>query len=230
MYEENYSVRNEEGLNIFFKKTYGIMALALMISAITGAIVKNYFLSSISNLFYAHPLALIAFIVVEFILIAMIGHSSKSPVVSGTLLGIFSIVQGILLGIILSVYTPASIFGAFVSAASLFAGMALWGYFTKKSLASWGTILFGSVIALFIASIVNLFILNSVFSLIISVITIIVFSLYTAYDNQMLKEMYYESNDGFDSLNGLAIFGALNLYLDFINIFLSILRIIGKNN
>lgn len=230
MYEENYNLQDTEGLNSFFKKTYGIMALALIVSAITGYVVQNYFYNTIASLINNHPLILIGFIVAEFVLAGMIGHTANSPAIAGTLLTVFSILQGMFLGIILMMYTPASIFGAFISAAALFAGMAIWGVVTNKDLSGWGSILFGAVIALVITSVINLIFFNNIVSLIISAITIVVFSLYTAYDNQNIKEMYYNYADNNNALNGLAIFGALQLYLDFINIFLSILRIFGRNN
>ena len=116
---------------------------------------------------------------------------------------------------------------AFFTTALLFAGMAFYGVTTKKSLSSMSAILFGSVIALIIGGIINLFFFNSIVYFFLSVVGVIVFALMTAYDMNRLKAMYLEGGLQGDAtlVQGLAVSGALSLYMDFINLFLYILRL-----
>ena len=126
----------------------------------------------------------------------------------------------------ISIYTGASVTMAFVSAAAVFGGMAAYGIFTKRDLTGMGSILFGLLIGLVVASVVNILFYNGIVSLLISGVSVIVFSLYTAYDNQNLKLMYSQFAGQADT-TGLAVNGALRLYLDFVNLFFALIRIFG---
>jgi hypothetical protein len=130
----------------------------------------------------------------------------------------------------MTVQMPTIIF-AFLTTVFLFAGMAAYGFLTKKSMASWGSILFGAVIALIIANIINLFFFNQTMYLLVSVIGVVVFALYTAYDMNMLKKMYYEyGNVDARTTQGLAVSGALSLYMDFINLFIYLIRLFSSRD
>jgi FtsH-binding integral membrane protein len=130
--------------------------------------------------------------------------------------------MGLSFATIFAVYQMGSIFTAFMGAAVLFGTMSFYGYFTKKSLDSLGSFLFVGLIAVVIASIINIFLASSLFSMVISAIAIIVFLGLTAYDTQKIREMVTYNDNGIAEISG-----ALTLYLDFINIFLSLLQLFG---
>jgi FtsH-binding integral membrane protein len=108
--------------------------------------------------------------------------------------------------------------------------LSLWGYTTKRDLSGWGTFLFMGVIGLIIASIVNMFVQSSMMSYIISVVGVLIFAGLTAYDTQRLKHMYYELGGNARGMAVATTYGALKLYLDFINMFMFILRIMSPRN
>jgi FtsH-binding integral membrane protein len=115
---------------------------------------------------------------------------------------------------------------AFLTTSFLFVGMAAYGYFTKKSLASLSSILFGSLIALIIGGIINLFFFNSVVYFFLSVVGVLVFAVMTAYDMNRLKALYLENGEKSAQMTqSIAVSGALNLYMDFINLFIYILQL-----
>ncbi|GAB4447196.1 MAG: Bax inhibitor-1/YccA family protein [Bacteroidia bacterium] len=140
---------------------------------------------------------------------------------------LYALVNGISLGFIFYVYDIGSIFKAFISAAALFGVMAIAGYTTKTDLTSLGRILFFGLIGIIIASLINFFMKSDTMDYIISVLGVIIFTGLTAYDVQKIKALSYES-DGSVMYRKLGIMGALNLYLDFINLFLYLLRIFGS--
>ena len=124
-------------------------------------------------------------------------------------------------------YTGESIARAFFISAALFGGMSLYGYTTKRDLTSMGSFLIMGVWGIFIASIVNIFLGSSGLGFVISILAVLIFTGLTAYDTQKIKEMYYEA-DGRDVVTKKAVMGALALYMDFINIFIHLLRLIGE--
>jgi FtsH-binding integral membrane protein len=136
--------------------------------------------------------------------------------------------MGLSFAMIFAVFTMGSIVSAFMSAAVLFAVMSAYGYFTKRSLDSMGKFMFVGLIAIIIASIINIFIGSTVMQMVISAIAIIVFLGLTAYDMQRLKRIAAGIEYGDASANKMVIMGALTLYLDFINLFLMLLRLFGN--
>ena len=142
------------------------------------------------------------------------------------MLHIFAALMGLSLSGIFVVYTTASIVSAFFGAAVLFGTMSLWGYFTKKSLESWGSFLLVGLIAVVIASIVNVFLGNSTLAMVVSAVAIIVFLGLTAYDTQRIRqEVSILEPD-----SKAEILGALSLYMNFINIFVSLLQLFGNRD
>lgn len=138
----------------------------------------------------------------------------------------YAALNGVTLSSIFLVYTGTSIVSTFFVAAAMFLSMTIYGYATDRDLTKFGSLLFMGLVGLIIASIVNLFLHNSGFSLAISAIGVVLFTGLTAYDMQRIKSFYLES-DGTEIAEKKAIFGALALYLDFINLFLHILRLLG---
>lgn len=138
----------------------------------------------------------------------------------------FAVIMGVSFAVIFAVFTAASIVMAFMSAAVLFGAMSLYGYFTKRSLESFGQFLFIGLIAIVIASIVNIFVGSSTMTMVISAIAIIVFLGLTAYDTQRIREMV--TVDGYNQ--NMEILGALSLYLNFINLFINLLQLFGNRS
>jgi len=139
-------------------------------------------------------------------------------------LHVFAALMGLSMSTIFIAYTATSIVSAFVGAAILFATMSIYGYFTKKSLESWGSFLFVGLIALIITSIVNIFIGSSVLAMVVSAVAIIIFLGLTAYDTQRIREelSVYEPDSKAE------ILGALSLYMNFINLFINLLQLFGE--
>jgi len=138
----------------------------------------------------------------------------------------FAAIMGLSLGSIFIVFTGASITRVFFISASVFGAMSLYGYTTKKDLSGWGSFLFMGLIGIIIASIVNIFIGSTMMEFAISVIGVLIFTGLTAYDTQKIKQIYAAS-DGAETSGKKALMGALSLYLDFINLFLMMLRLFG---
>jgi FtsH-binding integral membrane protein len=134
----------------------------------------------------------------------------------------FAALMGLSFATIFAVYNMGSIVSAFMAGAILFAVLSFYGYFTKKDLTSLGSLLFVGLIAIIIASIVNIFLASTVFQMVISAIAVIIFLGLTAYDTQKIRELVTYENDG-----KAEVMGALTLYLDFINLFLSLLQLFG---
>ena len=142
------------------------------------------------------------------------------------MLHVFAALMGLSMSAIFVAYTTASIVSAFFGAAVLFGTMSLWGYFTKKSLEGWGSFLLVGLIAVVITSIVNVFLGNSTLAMVVSAVAIIVFLGLTAYDTQRIRqEVSILEPD-----SKAEILGALSLYMNFINLFMSLLQLFGNRN
>jgi uncharacterized protein len=140
---------------------------------------------------------------------------------------VYAGLTGVTFSVLLDVYTTGSIVGAFAGAAGVFSGMALYGFTTERDLSSWRAILFGALIGLIAASVVFIFIGGGAFNLVLGCAGVLIFSGLTAYDMQTLKQIGAQGLSG-DAEQKAAIYGALRLYLDFINLFISLLRIFGS--
>ena len=140
---------------------------------------------------------------------------------------VYAAVMGISLSTILFVYTGASIALTFFVTAGMFGGMSLWGYTTKRDLTGFGSFLFMGLIGLILASVAGMFFHSTQLQFVISVLGVLIFTGLTAYDSQSIKNMYYVGDDG-ELVGKKAIMGALRLYLDFINLFLFLLRFMGN--
>jgi len=140
----------------------------------------------------------------------------------------YSALMGLSLGYIFLAYTGASIVSTFFITAAMFLAMSLYGYTTGRDLSGMGAFLFMGLIGIIIASVVNLFILSSMMSFVISVIGVLIFTGLTAYDTQRIKESYFANDDG-TVAGKKAIMGALQLYLDFLNLFIMLLRLFGQS-
>ena len=181
------------------------------------------------NILFGNPIVPIILIIAQIGLVFWLASRVMQMSVSQAT-GVFLLYAG-LTGVTFStlfvVYTSASITSTFLVTAGTFGAMSLYGYTTKKDLTSWGSFLFMGLIGLIIASVVNMFMQNSMMSTIISYAGVLIFVGLTAYDTQKIKEMNIIGNEGTDEDTKEAIQGALTLYLDFINLFLMLLRLMG---
>jgi len=156
-----------------------------------------------------------------FVMIMSFGYQSLSKPSLMLLFMLYAAINGISLSFILLAYTTASLVGCFLSAAAMFGIMGAWGYVTKQDLTSWGSILFTALIGIIMSLLINTWLHSHILDYIISIIGVIVFCALTAYDVQKLKSMAYDDK--------AAIMGALELYLDFLNLFLFLLRLFGAS-
>jgi FtsH-binding integral membrane protein len=211
-----------EQINTAMGRVYGHMSLAVLISMIV-----SYFVGTNPVLLAFFFTGFIKWVVIFAPLAAIFGitvalNSNPPKHIAQLMLYGFAALMGLSFATIFAVYQMGSIFTAFMGAAVLFGTMSFYGYFTKKSLDSLGSFLFVGLIAVVIASIINIFLASSLFSMVISAIAIIVFLGLTAYDTQKIREMVTYNDNGIAEISG-----ALTLYLDFINIFLSLLQLFG---
>jgi FtsH-binding integral membrane protein len=135
--------------------------------------------------------------------------------------------MGLSLAYIFQAYVAADIVRVFFITAATFGSLSLYGYTTPRSLSGWGSFLFMGLVGLVIASLVNIFMQSDALTFAISIIGVLVFAGLTAYDTQQIKEMYYEGDDS-ETSGKKAILGALRLYMDFINLFLMLLRLFAN--
>lgn len=212
------------------RSVYYWMAGALAITGLTAMLVANNstlltFIFSNMGLVWG---LLIAEIVLVMILSAAINRLSFS---TATLLFIlYSVLNGVTLSSIFVVYTQGSIASTFFITAGMFGGLALYGSVTKKDLSGMGRFLFMTLIGLIIASIVNIFMHSGTLYWITTFVGVLVFAGLTAWDAQKIQQMALMADDVNESTQKMALLGSLTLYLDFINLFLYLLRIFGKRN
>ena len=166
-------------------------------------------------------------LIAEIVVVLLFSFLFKKlpPTIVGILYFVYAMLNGVTLSTIFILFDLSSIVWLFIASAALFGGMALYGYKTQKDLSSWRTILFSVLIVGLILSIINLFIGNTVFDIIIDWVILLVFFGITAYDMNKIKALQYEASLDQSKLH---IYGAMELYLDFINIFLRMLSLFGK--
>jgi uncharacterized protein len=214
----------DTGLMAFFNRVYGWMALALGVSALVAW--QSAQSDAVVKLLVQNPglvgFALILEIVVVLALTFLMNR--MSTIMAGAMLILYAALNGFTFSILLLAYSPSSVAEAFGVTGITFMSLALYGFFTKRNLGAWGGFLLMSLIGLVLASLVGLFLNSPFIDFIVTYGGIIVFSGLVAYDNQKLKAYYFSGAGG----GNLAIYGALSLYLDFINLFLRFLRIFGR--
>lgn len=213
---------------ILFRNVYLWMTLALIITAITSIFVissPNLIRAVYSNNLVFYGL-LIAELALVWILSANINRLSFST--ATIMFIVYSILNGVTMSFIFLIYTGSTIALTFFVTAGTFGVMALFGTFTKKDLSSWGNILLMALVGVIIASVANWFFKNEVLYWVITYVGVIVFVGLTAYDAQKIKRMIHtHGNELTETTQKMALMGALSLYLDFINLFLLLLRIFG---
>lgn len=214
--------------NEFIKKVYGWMSLGLVLTALTSFFVlsnETILRAIFQNIWVFYGLLILEILVVIF-LSSTINKISAS--IAQATFVFYSILNGLTLSVVFFAYTGASISTVFAITAGMFAAVSAYGYSTKKDLTSVGSFAFMGLIGIILASLVNLFFQSDKTSLIISYIGVVVFVALTAYDSQKIKMIGATVEAGSDNEKKASVIGALQLYLDFINLFLDLLRILGK--
>ena len=211
-----------------FRSVYVWMTLALVITGFTALYVaKSY---TLLNLMLQNQMAFWGVLIAELGLVFyMSARINRISFTTATILSIvYSILNGVTMSMLFLIYTMSSIATTFFVTAGTFGAMALFGYATKKDLTRIGNLCIMGVIGLIIASLVNMFLHNSMMDLIISYVGVLLFVGLTAYDSQKIKQMLSgEDIEVNETTQKIALMGALTLYLDFINLFLYLLRILG---
>ncbi|HTJ57988.1 MAG TPA: Bax inhibitor-1/YccA family protein [Devosiaceae bacterium] len=235
----------DQGLRRYLLRVYNYMGVGLVVTGLvawfaysaavttdaTNAVAQvgaGIYLTSFGAAIYTSPLMwLIIFAPLAFVLVLSFGINKMSPAAAQLAFWAFAAVMGLSLSSIFLTYTGTSIAKVFFISAATFGATSLYGYVTKRDLTGFGSFLFMGLIGIIIASLVNIWLASSGLSFAISIIGVLIFVGLTAYDTQRIKLGYSESY-GNDVLQRSAIMGALSLYLDFINLFLMLLRLFGN--
>jgi len=213
------------GLRTYLLSVFNNMSIALFISGIVSAYVG--LTPELATAIWGTAFKWVAiFAPLAFVFLFSFMADSMSSSTARIMLFVFAGLMGLSISSIFLVFKLGSIFQVFFISGTTFGATALWGYTTKRDLSSMGSFLMMGVIGLIIAVLVNLFLQSSVLAFAISLIGVLIFVGFTAYDMQSIKEQYYEF-DGEDRAKA-GVFGALNLYLDFVNIFMNLLQLIGE--
>jgi FtsH-binding integral membrane protein len=235
----------DQGLRSFMLGVYNNMVLGLAVSAVvalginmaatsstpTPVRIGGVYLTEFGRLLYGTPLMwVVALAPLAFIFLFTMRMDRMSAASARTTFLAFAAVMGASLSTLLIRYTGASVVQVFFITAAAFGSLSLWGYTTNRSLSGFGSFLVMGLIGLLLASLVNLFLASSALQFAISAIGVVIFAGLTAYDTQKLKEMYVYGNFDSEAAAKVSIFGALTLYLDFINMFQFILALVGNRN
>ncbi|WP_286170391.1 Bax inhibitor-1/YccA family protein [Halocella sp. SP3-1] len=209
-------------------KVYGWMFLALMITAVVALITISS--ESILMMIFSNQVVFFGLLIGELVLVWILSrriYKMSVPTAMITYL-LYSVINGLTLSCIFLAYTMGSIAGTFFVTALIFGIMALYGYFTDKDLTSAGNICLMGLIGIIIASLVNMFLNSTALYWIITYAGVIIFTALAAYDTQKIKQMNVIGDEGTAQDKKQSIIGALILYLDFINLFIMLLRIFGR--
>jgi FtsH-binding integral membrane protein len=230
------AAQTDQGLRAFMLAIYNHMALGV---AITGAVALGVFmlttqtvdgalsLTSFGRILYGSPLQwVVIFAPLAVVLFMSFGAARLSASTARTLFYVYAALVGLSMSAIFLIYTGGSIARVFFVTAATFGALSLYGYTTRRDLSAMGTFMFMGLVGLLIGSLVNLFLASSGLQFVLTLGGVLVFAGLTAWDTQKLKSMYWEGH-GAEESDKLAIYGALDLYLDFINLFMHLLRLLG---
>lgn len=213
---------------ILMRKVYLWMTLALVITGFTAYYVASS--EALMMALFSNQIIFWGLVIGELVLVFSLSAAiNKLSLTAATLMFVlYSVINGATMSFIFLVYTASSITNVFFITAATFAVMAFFGYFTKTDLTSWGKILMMALIGIIIATIVNIFTKSEGLAVILNYLGVLVFVGLTAYDSQKIKQMLMQAPDAGEGAQKVALLGALSLYLDFINLFIYLLRILGS--
>lgn len=212
------------------RKTYLWMAMALVITGLTAYVVATN--AAMTQFLFTHSsLIWVLFLAEIGLVIGLSAAIRKISLPTATLMFVvYAALNGITFSSLFFVYTMGSLASTFFITAGTFGAMSLVGFFTKADLSSMGKILLMALVGLIIASVVNIFVGSSGLELLMTYVGVLIFVGLTAYDTQKIKQMFLSAPDASESTQKYAVLGALTLYLDFINLFLYLLRIFGRRD
>lgn len=222
----------DEGLRAYMNKVYGLMAVGMGVTAVAAygtstAAMNN---PALANALYNSPLKWVLMFAPLLVVFGFGAALNRLSVSAATMVFYaFAALMGVSISSIFLVFTGTSIVQTFLVTAIAFAGLSLWGYTTKKDISGWGSFLIMGVIGLIVASIVNIFLQSSGMQFAISILGVLIFAGLTAYDTQNIKNTYLRlAGSDSEFLGKTAIMGALQLYLDFLNLFMFLLQFLGN--
>lgn len=222
-------IHEQSGINSFYSKIYSLVGVGVGISAVVSALMMTLFQETFMYILTQAPWVYYIAIAVELILVLVASRQSvKNNPMALPLFLTYSALNGFTLSFIIARYAQATVYKAFVVSALMFFIMSAIGHVTKKDLSGMGRAFMGALIGIIIASIANIFLQSSGMDYVLSILCVIIFAGLTAWDNQKIRYVYEQSNS--QSTNGWVVALALELYLDFINLFINILRIFGRND
>ena len=218
----------DAGLSRFFAKIYSLVGMGIGLSAVIAALMLFVFPENMIAIMTGGRMIYLGAIFLELALVFVASSAARrnTPWALPLFL-VYSALNGFTMSFVIAAYTGAQVVGAFVSSAAVFFIMAAIGATTKKDLSGIGKFAIATLLGLIIATLVNIFLHNTVLDYIITYLGVIIFSALIAYDNQKIQKGFARVNQ--DNYNNVTTWHALDLYLDFINLFLYILRILGKN-
>ena len=234
----------DQGLRAYMLGVYNYMTLGLAVTGVVALATNmlavsatptaykfgGQYLTNFGAAMYGSPLKWVVMLApLAFIFIFSFRVDRMSAASARNMFLAFAAVMGLSLSTALLVFTGASVTRAFFITAAAFGGLSLYGYTTKRDLSAFGSFLVMGLIGLILASLVNVFVQSSAFQFGLSILSVLIFAGLTAWDTQAIKEMYYASDD-YETATKKSVNGALMLYLDFINIFQSILSLTGTRN
>ena len=213
----------QESQRTFMSRVYGWMFAGLLTTGVVALLAA----SSQQAVMMVAQFRWVFLIAQLGLVFALSGLAPRlSAPVAGALFLVYSVLTGLTFSVLFYVYTGGSIANAFLMSAGTFGAMSVFGAVTKKDLSGWGTFLFMGLIGVVIASVVQIFVQNSMLNFVLGCAGVVLFAGLAAYDTQKLREMHAEA--GYESAASLSISGALVLYLDFINLFIALLRLFGS--
>jgi FtsH-binding integral membrane protein len=213
------------GLRNYMLRIYNYMASALALTGIVAYVFAGY-LETNRALVHSPVMWLIILAPLGLVMLLSFGINKLSATAAQGTFWVYAGIMGLSMSTIFLVYTGSSIARVFFITAGTFAAMSLYGYTTRRDLSQLGSFLFMGLIGIVIAMLVNMFLQSSMMQFVICVIGVIVFTGLTAWDTQSIKEMYYEG-DGSEIASKKAVMGALRLYLDFVNLFMMLIQLLG---
>ena len=222
----NYSMSAAESLNVAVAGVLGRMGVGVLATLVMAAVIQSLglvpvlFGGILGYVIIFAPLAMSLFL-------AWKGSEMSESTIKAWYFA-FAGAMGLSLSMIFQIYTGASIAMALIGTTVSFGALAFWGYFTKKDISGWGPFLFAGVIGLIVAGIANIFIASTTLQMTLNVITILVFLGLTAYDMNRIRDMFWSADQG--EIARMQWFAALSLYINFINIFVSLLQLFGSKN
>ncbi|MEH3107287.1 MAG: Bax inhibitor-1/YccA family protein [Sphingomonas fennica] len=220
---EARAAERDAGLRSYMLSVYNYMASGVLLTGIVALLFANGGIQAIAGT----PLVFLVMLApLAFVMVISFGINKLSTGAAQALYWAFAVAMGLSMSSIFLVYTGVSIATTFFATAAAFAGLSLYGYTTKRDLSGFGTFLIMGVIGLLVASLVNIFVRSSALQFAISGIGVLLFAGLTAYDTQKIKSIYFQVR-GTDFVGKSVVLGALNLYLDFINMFTFLLQFMG---